>query len=427
MIRRIRLGHAPNCSSLGNVLNTLVWTQAAVAALWVAAEAWPARRRRPEPDGGETRAVEDPAALVTTGVDPGENVPIESAPPRREEPIEPAPPRREKPMESAPIEAHVQVTRACGLPCPSCHIDPIATGAHVPLDTLDTRFAGLAARGVFRVAIGGGEALRHPDLPAIAAAAVRHGLTIGLTTSGVGLTERRAAELGGYSQVNVSLDGVGATFTAARGYDGAEGALAAIRVLVGAGAHVGVNVVLDRDTFEHLEDTVIAAVGAGARDIQLLRLKPAGRATAAYLQRRLTAAQGWALWPRARALVEAHPGVTFRIDCSLVPFLAAHGVDPDRMRAFAFLGCHGGNALVSVDPAGAEHPCSFVSGPITPEWREGVTEGPCAACDYREVCRGGCHAVAAHLTGNLFAPDPECPMVLAATPSAMAVSAASAT
>ena len=34
----IRLGHAPNCSSLGNVLDVLVWTQAAVAALWVAAE-----------------------------------------------------------------------------------------------------------------------------------------------------------------------------------------------------------------------------------------------------------------------------------------------------------------------------------------------------------------------------------------------------
>ncbi|MDP2304844.1 MAG: radical SAM protein [Pseudomonadota bacterium] len=387
MIRRIRLGHAPNCSSLGNVLNTLVWTQVAVAALWVAAEAWPARRRRPEPGGGETRAVDVPPALVLTG--------------------EP----------HAPIEAHVQVTKACGLPCPSCHIEPTADGAHVPIAALEARFAGLAGRGVFRVAIGGGEALRHPDLPAIAAAAARNGLTIGLTTSGVGLTERRAAELGGFSQVNVSLDGVGATFAAARGYDGAEGALKAIRLLAEAGAHVGVNVVLDRETFEHLEETVLAAVTAGARDIQLLRLKPAGRATAAYLDRRLTAAQGWALWPRARDLVEAHPGVTFRVDCSLVPFLAAHGLDPERMRAFAFLGCHGGDALVSVDPAGAEHPCSFVSGAITPQWREGVTRGPCAGCDYRDVCRGGCHAVSAHLTGDLFAPDPECPMVLAASPA----------
>lgn len=384
MIRRIRLGNAPNCSSLGNVLNALVWTQVAVAAMWVAAESWPARRRRKEPDGGETRLVEDPAALVSTSDTP-----------------------------DGPVEAHVQVTKACGLPCPSCHIDPTADGAHVPVDVLDARFAALAARGVFRVAIGGGEALRHPDLVGIAAAAARHGLSIGITTSGVGLTPARVAHLRGYSQVNVSLDGVGEVFARARGYDGADAALRAVTLLAAGGARVGVNVVLDRLTFATLGDTVRAAVEAGARDIQLLRLKPAGRGTRDYLDRRLTAEQGWQVWPVARALLEEHPGVTFRVDCALVPFLAAHGVDADRMRAFGFLGCHGGDALVSVDPAGNEHPCSFVAAPVTPRWRVGVTTGPCAACAYRDVCRGGCHAVAAHVAGDAFAPDPECPIVAA--------------
>ncbi len=384
MIRRIRLGHAPNCSSLGNVLNALVWTQAVVGALWVAAESWPARRRRKEPDGGETRVVDDPPALVSTSERP-----------------------------EGPIEAHVQVTKACGLPCPSCHIDPTADGAHVPVDTLEARFAGLAARGVFRVAIGGGEALRHPDLAGIASAAARHGLTIGITTSGVGI-RRRLDELDGYGQINVSLDGVGPVFAAARGYDGADGALDAIRALAGRGARVGVNIVLDRRTFPHVRETVRAAVEAGARDVQLLRLKPAGRATRDYADRRLTAAQGEALWPAARELLDEHPGVTFRVDCALVPFLAAHGVDAERLRAFGFLGCHGGDALLSVDPAGEEHPCSFVAGPVTPEWRAGVTRGPCATCAYRDVCRGGCHAVAAHLAGDAFAPDPECPIVVAA-------------
>jgi MoaA/NifB/PqqE/SkfB family radical SAM enzyme len=384
MIRRIRLGHAPNCSSLGNVLNVLAWTQAAVAVLWVAAEAWPPRRRRAEP-GGETRATDDPPALVGTGD-----------------------------MTEGPIEAHVQVTRACGLPCPSCHIDPTADGAHVPLDVLEARFAGLAGRGVFRVAIGGGEALRHPDLAGIAAAAARQGLSIGVTTSGVGLGEAQAAALGGYQQVNVSLDGVGATFAKARGYDGADAALRAIRRVAATGARVGVNVVLDRRTFPHLGETVRAAVDAGARDVQLLRLKPAGRGTRDYAARRLTAAQGLAFWAAVQALMVENPGVTFRADCALVPFLAVHGVDAERMRSFAFLGCHGGDALVSVDPAGAEHPCSFVPGPVSPQWRAGVTRGPCATCSYRDVCRGGCHAVAVHLTGELFAPDPECPIVRAA-------------
>lgn len=381
MIRRIRFGHAPNCSSLGNVLNTLVWTQAAVAALWVAAESWPVRRRRREPDGGETRVIDEPPALVGTSAAP-----------------------------EGPVEAHVQVTKACGLPCPSCHIDPTADGAHVPIDVVDARFAALAERGVLRVAVGGGEALRHPDVAGVAAAAARHGLAIGLTTSGVGIA-RRLDELGGYDQINVSLDGVGPVFTEARGYDGASAALDAIRALAGRGARVGVNIVLDRRTFDALGETVAAAVAAGARDVQLLRLKPAGRGVGAYAERRLTPEQGLAIWPVARALLEAHPDVTFRVDCALVPFLAVHGVDAERMRAFGFLGCHGGDSLLSVDTAGNEHPCSFVTTPVTPAWRRGVTVGPCATCAYRDVCRGGCHAVAAHLVGDAFAPDPECPIV----------------
>lgn len=381
MIRRIRLGHAPNCSSLGNVLNALVWTQAAVAALWVAAEAWPTRRKRKEPDGGETALVDEPAALVSTSDRP-----------------------------EGPVEAHVQVTRACGLPCPSCHIDPTADGAHVPLAEAEARFADLAARGVFRVALGGGEALRHPDLGALATAAKRHGLTVGLTTSGVGAA-RRLAELSAFDQVNVSLDGLGGTFTEARGYDGSDAALEAIRALAAVGVRVGVNIVLDRRTFPELSATVRAAVEAGARDVQLLRLKPAGRGTASYEARRLTPEQAWAIWPVARALLDEHPGVTFRVDCALVPFLAAWGVDAERLRAFGFLGCHGGDALLSVDTAGSEHPCSFVQDPVTPEWRRGVVTGPCSGCAYRALCRGGCHAVARHLTGELFAPDPECPIV----------------
>lgn len=378
MPRAIRLGHAPNCSSLGNVLTFLVWSQAALAALWVASESWPVKRRRREPDGSETKLVEEPPAIVTEGEREG------------------------------PIEAHVQVTRDCALPCVSCHVEPSPGGPHVPLATLDERFADLAARGVLRVALGGGESLRHPELPEIVAAARRHGLAVGLTTSGVG--PRRA--LAGFDQVNISLDGVGDSFRASRGYD-AELALAAIRRHVAEGLRVGVNIVLDRRTFPELGDTVAAAVSAGARDVQLLRLKPVGRAAADYLDRRLTPEQVLALWPAVQELMAENPGVTFRVDCSMVPMLAAHGVDPARMRQLDFLGCHGGDAMLSVDVDGAEHACSFVSdAPGRADWRAGVTAAPCAGCAWRDICRGGCHAVARHLTGDTFAPDPECPIVV---------------
>ena len=37
---------------------------------------------------------------------------------------------------------------------------------------------------------------------------------------------------------------------------------------------------------------------------------------------------------------------------------------------------------------------------------------PCDTCDYRSLCRGGCRAVAVHVTGDARQPDPECPRVM---------------
>ncbi len=380
MIRSIRLGRAPNCSSLGNVVNVLAWSQVAVGALWVAAESWRSRRSRPEPGGGETRAVDEPPALVRRGEKNG-----------------------------GPHEAHVQLTRACPLPCPSCHVSPEAKGESVPLPVVEARFRELSSQGVFHVAVGGGEALAYPELARVVEAAHAAGLSIGLTTSGRG----RVDTARGFDQINVSLDGLGEVYERARGYDGAQEALHAIQRLAAQGARVGANIVLSRDTFPSLRDTVNAAVQSGARDIHLLRLKPAGRGTEPYLSRRLAPEQALQLWPLLSSLVEEFAGVSFRVDCAMTPWLAAHGVDPERMRAFGWTGCHGGDALVAVDVNGRRTPCSFVDVEPSSDWISPRLPEPCASCDYLDICRGGCHAVAQHLRGELLVPDPECPLVIA--------------
>lgn len=381
-VTEVRLGHAANCSALGNVLNVLVWSQVAAAAVWAAAESWRARRTREEPGGGQTRLTESPSALVRTG-----------------------------PPSESPREAHLQVTEACGLPCVHCHMGAEADGAHVPEATLTARLDALAAAGVLRVAFGGGEPLRHPALPRVAAHARALGLGVGVTTSGVAPD----LDLSAFDQINVSLDGLGPTFRATRGYDGADAALAMIRRHAGRGTRVGVNLVLERRTFDEAEATVAAAVEAGATDVQLLRLKPVGRAVADYAARVLTPAQALEVWPLAQRLMAAYPALTVRLDCASVPFLAAHDVDIARLRDFGFRGCHGATDLVSVDPRGAAHPCSFA--PARPgesaAWAAGVTHGACADCAYQPICRGGCHAVADAVVGSRFAPDPECPRVRA--------------
>lgn len=384
--RRVRLGLSPNCSSLGNVVNVLWWTQAVAAAAWVAAEAWQSKRARREPGGGGSRRGEGPGgeqAIVQSGPDPG--------------------------AEARPVEAHVQVTRRCGLGCASCHVEPVADGEHVPVEVLAARFRALSADGVFHVALGGGEPLRHPHLPEIVRAARDAELTVGMTTSGVGDLDR----LPPLDTVNVSFDGTGGSFARSRGYDGAAGALAAVRAIAARGQRVGVNVLLDRENFGELPEIVAAAVAAGASEVQLLRLKPAGRARTDYLRRRLTEEQGESLYAAIERLVAAWPEVTFRVDCAMVPFLAAAGADIHLMQRWGILGCHGGSEIVAVDVAGRSHPCSFWAGPVTGAWARGVVAEPCASCEYRALCRGGCHVVAGAVTGDAFSPDPECPRVRA--------------
>jgi len=80
---------------------------------------------------------------------------------------------------------------------------------------------------------------------------------------------------------------------------------------VGAGVKVGVNVVLTRATFDGIAETLRRAFALGAREAQLLRYKPAGRAAGLdYLARRLTPEQvgrfGDVLRELARELPEVY-------------------------------------------------------------------------------------------------------------------------
>lgn len=331
---------------------------------------------------------------------------------------------------SAPTEAHLTLTRRCPLSCDHCYTD---SGPELS-DGLDTeamkaRLDALAELRVFHVAMGGGEALLRDDLIELAAHARARGITPNLTTSGALLTQRLAAQCAElFGQINLSVDSVK---TGARvfGEDKTSPALRALPMLRAAGARVGFNVVMARETFPQLGSIVAVAAEHGVVDMELLRFKPAGRGRAEYLSRRMTPDQRLALLPRALELSEEH-GVPIKLDCSSTPFVCCHEPDPERLRAFDVLGCIGGISLLGIDDQGRTGACSFYPHEETdvlelsqtweqadayPEFRDYPAKAlePCASCRYLEICRGGCRAVARFLTGNPWAPDPECPQVAA--------------
>jgi radical SAM protein with 4Fe4S-binding SPASM domain len=347
------------------------------------------------------------------------------------------------PRPSMPIEVHLAVTSRCGAGCRGCYLDARPDGVEPPRNALLAELDAMKRAGVFTVAFGGGEPTTRTDIDVLAREARARGITPVLTTSGLGLTPTKIERLREFAQVNVSYDGSSADYERVRGFDGAKSAEDAIVALVLAGVRVGVNVVLTQATFGSLRETLLRARSLGAHEAQLLRYKPAGRAaTIDYLANRLTPAQVDAVAPTLRALsAELSPGGEFpiRVDCAMVPFLAADAdlyARPGDLARFGVFGCEAGGALAAATVHGKVSPCSFAtptdldvthladgfgSDPSLDRWRAYVASPaePCASCALRSVCKGGCKVVASFVDGA-HGPDPECPRVRAHRASSVA-------
>jgi radical SAM protein with 4Fe4S-binding SPASM domain len=335
---------------------------------------------------------------------------------------------------SLPLEAHVAVTSHCPVTCSGCYQNAGPTGSHVEHRRIEETLRELAAAGVFTIAFGGGEPASRNDLPELATLVRSFGMVPVVTTSGLGMTPERARALRDFAQVNVSHDGIGDSYRAVRGFDGASVADRAIEMLVGADVPVGVNFVVTRSSFDSIDSTAAHVKSLGAGELQLLRYKPAGRAASlVYLARRPTPALNDALHGTLERLVRAHgEALAVRIDCALVPMLSGHVTDARALARWGVFGCEAGRHLVAVDRRSAVAPCSFVhsegsdssfvnawnSDPQLAAFRDFVESPPepCASCALRSVCRGGCKVVSAHF-GAAMAPDPECPRVRAAKPA----------
>ena len=343
-----------------------------------------------------------------------------------------------------PLEVHLAVTARCPAPCTGCYLDTRPDGFEPAFDAIAARLAEAREAGASTVAFGGGEPLTRRDLGRVAAEARRLGLVPVMTTSGIGLTAERVEELRAFAQINVSHDGTDGGYEAVRGFDGAVHAERAIALLAQAGIPVGVNFVLTRGSLPRLAATAARVAELGAGEIQLLRYKPAGRADdPSYAERRLSPEEVGALWPAVERLV-ATRALRVRIDCAMVPLLSegllAAVPDPARtLAALGVFGCEAARHLGALTVHGDAAACSLFSlvaapqgapislgrapRPLAAAWDDGpgltalrayhaAPPEPCRSCPLFAVCRGGCQVVSRRERGA-FAPDPECPRVLA--------------
>ncbi len=212
---------------------------------------------------------------------------------------------------SAPLEAHLQLTNRCGAGCSGCYTAATPAGLPHEQDLAGWRASidALAAMGVFHVALGGGESALLPWLGEVASYAREKGLVPNLTTSGL-YDEATLARLVGiadrFGQINVSVDGVGASYEAVRGLDGFERADRAVVALRGVNAEVGLNAVLTRRSFPELGALFRYARSRRLSQIELLRYQ-AVRARPARLRRAAPPRRASGAAPADRAAPVAAP------------------------------------------------------------------------------------------------------------------------
>ena len=335
----------------------------------------------------------------------------------------------DRPYLSAPTEVHMAITNRCSAGCVGCYMN---AGPNADDDLSADQFRRiidiLADMRVFHLAMGGGESFERDDFLALAGHARSRGIVPNVTTNGHTMDNRLARKCKIFGQINVSIDGIEDVFALCRGHDSFAKADRAVDLLRNAGCRVGINTVVSRRNYDHLEEVIRYAKRKRVLEIELLRFKPSGRGANVFDDFDLTPEQARQFFPMITSLARRYH-VWIKLDCSFTPMVCFHEPDPAKMEFFSISGCEAGNLLMGIGANGKPSACSFSElldldifkldkwweNPQTfaefRYWNSGSIPEPCAGCKYLSICRGGCHPVAGFIYGNLNMPDPGCPFV----------------
>lgn len=332
---------------------------------------------------------------------------------------------------SAPLEVHAAITNQCNAGCRFCYTDSTSNTEQprLGIEKWKSITDELARIRVFHMALGGGESFEESWFIDLANYVQEKKIVPNLTTNGFLITPAVAYQCRKiFGQINISLDGPQEIHNKYRGNKGFEAAFNGLKLLLEAGCKAGINCVVHRFNFEHLESLIALASKVGVNQVELLRFKPAGRGAEVFKEYDLTSEQAVNLYHVIRNLIKKYR-ITIRLDCSFTPMICWHNPDKKRMDKFGIAGCLGGDMLMGIRSNGKVCGCSFTpsedldpmdinkwwAAPSTfAEFRKLIRNysyEPCCKCRYLDLCHGGCHAVSLHESGNFDLPDPGCPKV----------------
>ncbi|MBP0437111.1 pyrroloquinoline quinone biosynthesis protein PqqE [Tianweitania sediminis] len=326
----------------------------------------------------------------------------------------------------APIALLAELTHRCPLACPYCSnpLELEATRSELTTEQWISVFNQAAALGVLHLHLSGGEPASRRDLVELTAAGAAAGLYTNLITSGVGLNERRIAELSDAGLDHLQLSLQGATPELADrvgGYKGGyERKIAVAQWTHAAGIPLTVNAVCHKQNMDQMADMLDLAVRLGARRIEI--------ATVQF--------HGWAeknrkaLMPTREQVLRANAFVN-EARKRLEGVIVIDYVPADHHSSYpkACMGGWGRTGL-NITPSGRVLPChaaesipslqfdSVMDRPLADIWYHGAAFNAyrgdhwmpdlCRTCERKEIDFGGCRCQAMAIAGDASATDPVC-------------------
>ena len=329
-------------------------------------------------------------------------------------------------MTVPPIAMLAELTYRCPLSCPYCSnpIEMARQDQELDTATWADVFRQAADLGVLQLHLSGGEPASRRDLTELVHAARTAGLYTNLITSGIGLSQKRLAELdeAGLDHIQLSLQGTDAGMAdMIGGYRGGfDRKMKVAGWIAGIGFPLTLNAVLHRKNLHQLPRAIEMAVEMGARRIEV--------ATVQF--------HGWALQNRdalmptkeqaqeaTRIVAEARVALKGKLVIDYVP-ADYHSDYPKR--------CMGGwgTTGLNIAPDGLVLPChaaqsiphlefdSVRDRPLRDIWYDSAAfnayrgtdwmADPCKSCERKTVDFGGCRCQAMALLGDANATDPVC-------------------
>jgi radical SAM protein with 4Fe4S-binding SPASM domain len=322
---------------------------------------------------------------------------------------------------TAPLNVHFNLTNRCTKQCDYCYSESIKEqDEEISTSEVKEIIDILSEMNVFSVAFGGGEPFLRNDIFEIAKYTRNKNIIPTITTNGLHINADNVKDCRIFNRIHISVN-------LTEENSGNRQWHKAILLLKEVGVNVGINYIVDKKGYEYLEDICYYGNKYNVRDIMFLRFKPLGRAKNLYNKNRLSEEENINFFPLMKRLSKKYK-IKSMVTCSFFPMICWHNPDKKVLEFWGAQGCQGGNYIGAIDHYGLLRCCSFCkdfagkareikylwdNSPHFGLFRDWVKNAPppCNSCDYLELCGGGCHCVAEVLTGDILAPDPECPFV----------------